>query len=81
MGHDLRRGKTRGVKGEPGRYNVIYGYQDESVGLAAGRLAARLVNHLVQADPDFDWDDELHAVHHPAPSWIRVRSVDAGVGR
>ena len=28
-GHDLRRGKTRGVKGQPGRYNVIYGYQDE----------------------------------------------------
>ena len=59
VGHDIRRGKTRGVKGEPGRYNVIYGYQDESVGLAAGRLAARLVNHLVQADSEFDWDDEL----------------------
>ena len=59
VGHDIRRGKTRGVKGEPGRYNVIYGYQDENVGLAAGRLAARLVNHLVQADPEFDWDDEL----------------------
>ncbi len=36
-GHDIRRGKTRQVKGEPGRYNVIYGYVDESVGLAAGR--------------------------------------------
>ena len=59
VGHDIRRGKTRGVKGEPGRYNVIYGYQDENVGLAAGRLAARLVNHLVQADPDFDWEEEL----------------------
>jgi cyanophycin synthetase len=59
VGHDIRRGKTRGVKGEPGRYNVIYGYIDENVGLAAGRLAARLVNHLVQADPEFDWDGEL----------------------
>src|SRR5215217_4112146 len=59
VGHDIRRGKTRGVKGEPGRYNVIYGYQDENVGLAAGRLAARLVNHLVQADPDFDWEEQL----------------------
>ena len=48
-----------GVKGEPGRYNVIYGYVDENVGLAAGRLAVRLVNHLVQADPEFDFDAEL----------------------
>ncbi len=50
-GHDLRRGKTRAVKGVPGRYNVIYDYNDETVGLAAGRLAVRLVNHLVQAEP------------------------------
>ena len=61
VGHDIRRGKTRQVKGQPGRYNVIYGYVDEQVGLAAGRLAVRLVNHLVQADPEFDWDDELEA--------------------
>ena len=61
VGHDLRRGKTRQVKGQPGRYNVIYGFADERVGLAAGRLAVRLVNHLVQADPDFDWDDELES--------------------
>ena len=61
VGHDIRRGKTRGVKGEPGHYNVIYGYIDENVGLAAGRLAARLVNHLVQADPEFDWDEELES--------------------
>ena len=47
------------MKGERGRYNVIYGYIDENVGLAAGRLAARLVNHLVQADPEFDLDSEL----------------------
>jgi cyanophycin synthetase len=25
VGHDMRRGKTRQVKGERGRYNVIYG--------------------------------------------------------
>src|SRR5262245_36323240 len=30
VGHDLRRGKTRQVRGEPGRYNVIYGYSDEN---------------------------------------------------
>lgn len=59
VGHDLRRGKTRMVKGETGVYNVIYDYQNEEVGLAAGRLAVRIVNHLVEADPEFDFQDEL----------------------
>lgn len=35
-GHDLRRGKTRMVKGRTGVYNVIFGYVDETVGIAAG---------------------------------------------
>jgi cyanophycin synthetase len=51
VGHDIRRGKTRQVKGEDGRYNVVFGYVDEQVGLSAARLAVRLVNHLVEADP------------------------------
>jgi cyanophycin synthetase len=58
-GHDMRRGKTRAVKGQAGRYNVIYAYADESVGLAAGELAVRLVNHLVQAEEGFDFADAL----------------------
>jgi cyanophycin synthetase len=57
-GHEIRRGKTRGA-GVTGQYNVIYGYVDEQVGLAAGTLAVRLVNHLVRADPEFDFDAEL----------------------
>ena len=57
-GHDSRRGKTRGT-GVRGQYNVIYGYVDEQVALAAGTLAVRLVNHLVQPDPEFDFDAEL----------------------
>jgi cyanophycin synthetase len=61
VGHDIRRGKTRQVKGHRGRYNVIYGYVDEQVGLDAARLAVRLVNHLVKADPELDWDAELEA--------------------
>jgi len=60
-GHDQRRGKTRGVRGIPGRYNVVYGYTDETVGLAAGRLAARLVNHLVRVEDGFDFEAELDA--------------------
>ncbi|MFC8500892.1 cyanophycin synthetase [Pedococcus sp. NPDC057267] len=58
-GHDLRRGKTRAVKGQPGRYNVIYDYNDETVGLAAGTLAVRLVNHLVRAEEGFDFTEAL----------------------
>ncbi|CAN7434660.1 cyanophycin synthetase [Knoellia sp. LjRoot47] len=60
-GHDQRRGKTRQVKGHPGRYNVIYGYSDEGVGLAAGTLAVRLVNHLVHAEEGFDFQEALEA--------------------
>jgi cyanophycin synthetase len=45
-GTDVRHGKTRST-GETGQYNVIYEYREESVGLAAGRMAVGLVNHLV----------------------------------
>jgi cyanophycin synthetase len=57
-GAHVYRGKTRSA-GEPGRYNVIYGYSEEQVGVAAGTLAVRLVNHLVQPEPDFDFVAEL----------------------
>lgn len=60
-GHDMRRGKTRQVKGVRGRYNIIYSYADESVGLAAAELAVRLVNHLVEPEPDFDFTEEREA--------------------
>ena len=59
VGHDMRRGKTRQIKGERGRYNVIYAFNDESVGLAAGELAVRLVNDLIVPDPEFDFEAEL----------------------
>jgi cyanophycin synthetase len=58
-GHDLRRGKTRMVKGTEGRYNIIFGYTDETVGVAAAQLAVRLVNHLVRAEDGFDFEAEL----------------------
>ncbi|MGZ4600473.1 MAG: cyanophycin synthetase family protein [Oryzihumus sp.] len=60
-GHDLRRGKTRQVKGRRGVYNVIYAYTDERVGLDAGRLAVRLVNHLVEPEDGFDFAEEMDA--------------------
>jgi len=55
------RGKTRSAA-DPGTYNVIYGYGEERVGLEAGRLAVRLVNHLVQAEEGFDFLKELEAL-------------------
>ncbi len=45
-GHEMTRGKTRST-GVRGVYNVIYGYLDETVATLAGRLAVKLVNHLV----------------------------------
>ena len=60
-GTDVRHGKTRGT-GEYGRYNVIYEYRAEQVGIDAGKLAVRLVNHLVApGDPEhaFDFQDEV----------------------
>jgi cyanophycin synthetase len=57
-GAHVYRGKTRSA-GEPGRYNVIFGYWEERVGLEAGTLAVRLVNHLVAPDVAFDFLAEL----------------------
>ncbi len=57
-GAHISRGKTRSA-GEPGRYNVIYGYWEETVGVEAGKLAVRLVNHLVKPGKEFDFLAEL----------------------
>src|SRR5215213_2126367 len=58
-GAEVTRGKTREA-GERGVYNVVYAYVQEDVGIAAGLLAARLLNHLIyQTEPDFDFVAEL----------------------
>jgi cyanophycin synthetase len=57
-GTEVGRGKTRSADG-PGRYHVVYSFGEESVGLAAGRLAVRVVNHLVQAEAEFDFRMEF----------------------
>ena len=54
-GTDVRHGKTRGGEVD-GQYNVIYEFREEQVGIEAGRIAVRLVNHLVAPD------DPLHAI-------------------
>jgi cyanophycin synthetase len=55
-GTDVRHGKTRST-GEYGRYNVIFEYREQSVGLEAGRMAVALLNRLIApSDPKFDFD-------------------------
>jgi cyanophycin synthetase len=58
-------GKTRG-NGQPGQYDVVYEYEQEEVGLDAGRLALDLLHHLLPEEqkPErsrgqvFDWEKE-----------------------
>jgi cyanophycin synthetase len=57
-GTEVGRGKTRST-GEPGHYHVVFSYAEESVGIAAGKLAVRLVNHLVQREKGFDFAAEF----------------------
>lgn len=40
-------GKTRGHGLPPGQYHVVYSFDDEAVGLAAGDLGIRLIHHLL----------------------------------
>jgi len=60
-------GKTRG-EGAKGRYHVVYEYEEERVGTAAGELALKLIHQLLPADlrprdvtvePGFDFKKEL----------------------
>lgn len=58
-GASVVRGKTRSTT-ERGVYNVVFQYDQEDVGLAAGHLALRLLNHLIYgSEPDFDFVREL----------------------
>ncbi|MFD1733553.1 hypothetical protein ACFSC4_23960 [Deinococcus malanensis] len=47
VGRRVTYGKTRSVKGQPGVYNVLYAYQEERLGMAAGAVALRLVDSLL----------------------------------
>ncbi len=62
-------GKTR-TAGQPGRYHVVYEYEDAWTGEAAGKLALDLVHSLVPVDlrgtytvePDFHFPSGLEAL-------------------
>lgn len=61
-GAEVARGKTRST-GERGVYNVTFQYDQEDVGLAAGELALRLLNHLIyKSEPGFNYVAELERV-------------------
>ncbi|CAN5479317.1 cyanophycin synthetase [soil metagenome] len=58
-GAEVSRGKTRGT-GEKGVYNVVFGYEQEDVGLAALDLATRTLNQLIYGTtPGFNFQTEL----------------------
>lgn len=57
-GAEVSRGKTRSTS-DRGVYNVIYQYEQEDVGLAAGQLALRVLNHIIyNTEPDVDFQKE-----------------------
>jgi cyanophycin synthetase len=54
-GAEVSRGKTRQTE-ERGVYNVIFSYEQEDVGLAAGQLALRWLNHMIyNTEPGTDF--------------------------
>lgn len=61
-GSDVSFGRTRGT-GVPGQYNLVYEYRQRDVGLDAGRLAIRLLMHLlpknVKTLTDYEYDTEF----------------------
>jgi cyanophycin synthetase len=48
-GADVSFGKTRGT-GVPGQYDVVYEYEQEDMGLEAGRLGLAVLHHLLPAE-------------------------------
>ena len=64
-GHAVTRGKTRSVKGQPGQYDMLYAYEDEATGLAAGRAALELIAALLP--PDLARVEGLDRISPPAP--------------
>ena len=61
-GAQVTFGKTRG-NGTAGQYDVVYEYEQQDVGLTAGRLALDLLRQLLPAelrsnDADFDFEQE-----------------------
>ncbi|MEM7613165.1 MAG: cyanophycin synthetase [Pseudomonadota bacterium] len=62
-GYPVTFGRTRSVDGEQGHYNMVFAYKDRNMGLAASRLALKLLHHLLpenlqDGSVPADWDFE-----------------------
>ena len=54
-GYDTGWGRTRGVKGEKGVYNVVFNYEDEDKGKLAAKEAVNVVKDIINdKDPQID---------------------------
>lgn len=54
-GYDTGWGRTRGVKGQKGVYNVVFNYEDEDKGKLAAREAYNVVNDIINdKNPQID---------------------------
>ena len=64
-GTPVSYGKTRGNGLPAGQYHVIYSFEEETVGIAAGELALAVIRHLLPPEREafdpgpFDYDAEL----------------------
>ncbi|RWD00615.1 MAG: cyanophycin synthetase, partial [Mesorhizobium sp.] len=79
LGHPVTRGKTRSVKGSPGTYNVMFSYNDEVVGLLAGRVALELVDSLLPGNlHGLEGLDEIAEMEGPFDFAVRLQQLKAG---
>jgi cyanophycin synthetase len=61
-GNDVKFGKTRATD-EPGVYNVVYEYLEETVGIEAGRIAVDLCQAIAEGRA-FDLEERVTALTH-----------------
>ena len=54
-GSPVTYGRTRSIEGQPGHYNMVFEYKDESVGLESSKIAMKVLLSL------------LHSAHHGSP--------------
>lgn len=73
----VTRGKTRAVRGEPGRFNVLYAYADERAGLLAGARAIELVAALLGEGEEPSGIELLRVRRAPDP--LDVAAAVAGI--
>ena len=60
-GADVSFGKTRSIEGKPGHYTMVFEYEDEAVGCAAGALGLELLYSLLP--------EALRPADAPGPEW------------